>query len=508
MRVYHCPVGERSLRRLCHLRRWGSTAAVAAADTIFALATPSGRSAIAIVRVSGPSAAAILTALAPGRVGALPSPRRLVARRVTDPTDGSRIDTDAMCVWMPGPDSSTGEDCAELHVHGGRAVSAALLRALGRLARPAAPGEFTRRAFARGKLDALQVEALADLLNADTDAQRRAALAGLDGVTSARYNAWRAQLITALAHVEAVLDFSEEQDDVGEGVFGAVGVSVAAVAAAVRAHVAEDGGRGELLRRGVSVVLTGAVNAGKSSVLNALARRPAAIVSPTPGTTRDVIEVAMDLGGVPAVVVDTAGLREGTEVDAVEAEGIRRARTLAAAADVLVRVIDARQPWSDALLAGLPPSAIVVLNKCDAEGEGGHHALLPPATLEAELRSGGGSNSGVRLVRVSCVTGAGIAELTTLLEAAATAKLWGRGGGGGGGSSSGVPEELLLVSRERHRHHLLLCCEALERFGARPQIDMAAEELRLAVRELGAIVGVVGVEDVLDELFASFCIGK
>ena len=527
-------------------------------DTIFALSTAPGRAAIAVIRISGPDADSVLRALIAPK--SLPPPRSLLARRIVDPITGRLIDR-GMCVWLPAAAGTpTGEDCAELHVHGGRAVTAAALAALGCIARPAAAGEFTRRAFTNGKLDLVQVEALSDLLNADTDVQRRVAVTALDGAVSALYDGWRRELIAALASVEAVLDFSEEQDDVTGDVFGAVEQRVAAVAASIRGLLQSDGGRGELLRQGVNVVLTGAVNAGKSSLLNALARRPAAIVSATPGTTRDVIEVAMDLGGLPVFLVDTAGIRDGV-ADAVEEEGVRRARQRAASADIKVVVVDVRSGVAgvpQSVLQGVDSSTILVANKCDLLGEddcvvvdivqfngpppssSSEYSGLPLSSAATDsppssmLAHNGPTSSSSRgmppdllalaaargavLLRVSCMSGDGLDTLQAALERAVQAKVWSgnsRGSTGTHDDSDGLDVRSvrgsvddLIVSRARHRYHLAACAAALESFLLRPSIDMAAEELRLAVRELGSVVGTVNTEEMLDVLFASFCIGK
>ncbi|NWY92710.1 GTPB3 GTPase, partial [Loxia curvirostra] len=427
-----------------------------------------------------------------------------------------------------GPRSFTGEDCAELHVHGGPAVVSGVLRALGRLPglRPAEPGEFTRRAFAHGKLDLTAAEGLRDLIGAETEAQRRQALRQMEGDLGRLYQRWRHALTQALAHLEAYIDFSED-DNVEEEVlsqgepllspchscvptvalwqWGHPGacpvqplspsrptpllrVTVRALLQELRAHL-RDGRRGELLRGGVRAVIAGPPNVGKSSLLNLLCRRPAAIVSPTAGTTRDVLEVALDIGGYPLVLSDTAGLRQAT--DPVEREGVARARARLCQADLVLAVLDATSvpPTPVALGAALaalepPPGTpcVLVLNKADLlGGHGGAQGQGPPATL------------------LSCKTGEGLEALLELL-AQQLAQLC-------GDPLLGSPS----LTRSRHSRHLGACAAALERFGDlgdSGDLAVAAEQLRVARRELGRITGHVGAEEVLDVIFRDFCVGK
>ena len=328
------------------------------AQTIFALASGRGRAGIAVVRVSGPHAGPALERLA----GRTPPPRRAVRARIRDGS-GELLD-DGLILWFPAPASFTGEDVAELHVHGGRAVIDGLLQALGRCPglRPADPGEFSRRAFANRKLDLTAAEGLADLIEAETAAQRRQALRQLQGELAGLYDGWRARLLQALAHAEAAIDFADE--DLPLDLEASVGGSVRALAVELAAHL-DDGRRGERLRSGIEVAIVGPPNAGKSSLLNALAGRAAAIVSPHPGTTRDVIEVALDLGGYPVLLADTAGVRDG--IDEVEREGVARARARAQTADIRLVVLDgALWPHADEATLGLiDETSIVVLNKAD-----------------------------------------------------------------------------------------------------------------------------------------------
>ena len=433
--------------------------------TIFALASGAGAAGVAVVRVSGPGAGAALAALT-GRP--LPRPRVATRRRLVDPGTAETLD-EALVLWMPGPASFTGEDVVELHIHGGRAVVAGVVEALGRRAglRPAEPGEFTRRAFETGRMDLTAAEAVADLVAAETAAQRRQALRQMGGALARLYDGWRERLVRALAHVEAAIDFPDE--DLPGGILGAATGEVAALEVAIGAHL-DDGGRGERLRAGVSVAIVGAPNAGKSSLLNALAGRDVAIVSARAGTTRDVIEVHLDLAGCPVILADTAGLRETD--DEIEAEGVRRARARAAAADLTVALFDATTAPDDATRALVGPETIVVRSKAD---------------LGAPLGGIGG-------LPVSARTGAGLAELLARLTMAVTDRF----------AAADQP----ALTRARHRSALTEARDALARSRSARLPELAAEDLRLAARALGRITGRIDVEDLLDVIFRDFCIGK
>lgn len=449
----------------------------AAPDTIFALSTARGRAGIAVVRVSGPGAGAALDRLA----GERPEPRRAALRALCRPEDGVLLDR-GLVLWFPGPASATGEDVAEFHIHGGPAVIAAILQALGTIPglRPADPGEFTRRAFENGRLDLTEVEGLADLLAAETEAQRRQALRQFEGALGALYEGWRARLVPALAYAEAEIDFSDE--DVPENLSAALRPGIAALAGDMEVHL-RDSGRGERLREGVTVVILGAPNAGKSSMLNSLARRDVAIVSEEAGTTRDPIEVPLDLGGYPVVVVDTAGLRD--RAGAVESEGIRRARARAASADLKLVLFDAASDWDAESLGLIDRDAIPVLTKID---------LLPtghPLRRDAPILGGRTAE------RISTLSGEGFPALLTRLGSEVETR-------------SGLGEAPVLT-RARHRTLLEQCLGQLHAFiNAGPDLppELAAEELRLAARTLGRITGRVDVEDLLDVIFRDFCIGK
>ncbi len=442
------------------------------AETIFALSSGRGRAGVAVIRISGPEAGAALVRLTGGR---LPAPRVARVAALRDPGDGSLLDR-GLVVWFPGPASFTGEDVAELQVHGGPAVVAAIVGALARLPglRPAEPGEFTRRAFERGRLDLTEAEGLADLVAAETEAQRRQALRQLDGALGELYEGWRRRLIDVVARLEAEIDFPEEglPAGVGEGTRPVIEQLIAEVSG----HL-DDGRRGERLRDGLYAVIVGAPNVGKSSLLNRLARREAAIVAAEPGTTRDVIEVHLDVAGYPLIVADTAGLREAAEP--VESEGVRRARDRAGRADLRIALFDAREwPARDKATAALvDEDSLVVVNKTDLVGE--KHWPDP-------------GEAGVW--PVSARTGAGLDALEAGLAGEAEKRLAG----------AGAP----CLTRARHRRALEEVVEHLSRALGAPAPELAAEDARLAGRALGRITGRVDVEDILDVVFAEFCIGK
>jgi tRNA modification GTPase len=401
--------------------------------------------------------------------GALPSSRQARHRRLHDPDSGAAID-DAIVLWFPAPRSVTGEDVAELQVHGSRAVLAALVDALSRLGlRLAEPGEFTRRAFFNDKLDLLQAEAIADLAAAETEAQRRQALHQLDGRLGALYRGWAARLLRLLAHLEAAIDFPDE--DLPPAIERQVAADSTALAAEIAAHLA-DRHRGERLRDGIAIAILGPPNAGKSSLLNALAQREAAITSPIAGTTRDVIEVAIDLAGYPVLLADTAGLRESADI--VEQEGLRRALARAEAAELRLFVFDAARPEDAAGAAAWPGAeTLLVANKIDLAPD---RTALPAGALA-----------------ISALTGDGVPALIDALARRLAADY-----------DLAAP----LLTRARHREALEAAREALNRSLAAPLPELRAEDLRLAWRSLGRITGQADVEDLLDVIFADFCIGK
>ncbi len=443
-----------------------------AASTIFALSSGPGRAGVAVVRVSGSGAAVAVERLA----GGLPKPRYAAFRRLMDPA-GQIID-EALVLWFPGPRSETGEDMAEFQVHGSRAVVAALFRVLGAMPgfRLAEPGEFARRAFGNGKMDLTAIEGLADLIDAETEAQRRQAVGQAGGALGRIYDGWRVTLIDAMALVEAAIDFSDESD-VGDAATRQARTLVDSLVAAMRSHLA-GAHRGEIVREGYRVVLAGPPNVGKSSLLNALARRDVAIVSDEPGTTRDVLEVRLDLGGLPVIVSDTAGLRDSA--GPVEREGIRRTIERAAGADLVVWVVDALEPEWDppADLAGNGVSVLRLLNKCDL----------------AEVREDGDRSS---VVPVSALTGTGLSDLTELIAARARDAV---------GEIGMEP----LPTNTRHRLLLSDALAHLTRYcdGDQGALELRAEDLRLAAHALGRLTGRIDPEDVLGAVFGRFCIGK
>ena len=437
-------------------------------DTICALASGPGRAAIAVIRVSGPAAGEALRALC----GTLPAARVATLRQICDPRSGDMIDR-GLVLWFAGPASFTGEDMAELHVHGGRAVVARLTDALLSCAgvRLAEPGEFAQRAFENGKLDLTEVEGLADLINAETEAQSRQALAQAGGRLRALYEAWRGELLTAQSLMEAGLDFSDEGDVVADVAAKADAIAADLLGAILR-HLEDRSG--ERLREGFRVVLAGPPNVGKSSLLNALAKRDVAIVSEDAGTTRDVIEVHLDLAGLPAIVTDTAGLREVESQ--VEAEGVRRALARAGEADLVLWLIDATAP------VAAPPKAL-------ARGRGQVVCALNKTDLNPSLTIPGA-------VAISAKTGHGLPALIDLLSTRASDAL-------------ARNAEAPVITRARHRTELDRAAAALQRFRDEPAApELRAEELRVAAHHLGRLTGRIDVEEVLGAIFSEFCIGK
>jgi tRNA modification GTPase len=449
-----------------------STAEMTTHDTIFALSSGTGRTAVAVVRVSGPAAGAAIDAIAAPR----PKPRFAALRKLRHPETGEPFDH-ALVLWFPGPRTETGEDICELHVHGGRAVLAATFDALAAIpgCRAATAGEFARRAFDNGKLDLTAAEGLADLIDAETDAQRRQALRQASGALAEIYEDWRRELIEARGLVEAAIDFSDEADISHFAETNGLAIA-ASLALRIKQHL-NDGRRGEIVREGFRIVLAGPPNVGKSSLMNALAHRDVAIVSDEPGTTRDVVEVRLDLGGYMAIVADTAGLREA--LGAVEREGIRRALSRTEDADLVLWIVDAAGPAAEVpadLASRRAPHTLRVLNKIDAAG-----GWTDPASYDHA---------------VSALTGVGIPELVANLRTIV------RKAAGAG--------ETPAITQLRHRQHIETCLEALSKVHLSGDMDteLAAEQLRLAADALGRIVGRIDPEDVLDQVFARFCIGK
>jgi tRNA modification GTPase len=434
-------------------------------QTIFALSSGRPPSAISMVRLSGSQAGAALAALA----GKAPAPR-VATRVLLRDGRGQPID-DAMVLWFPGPASATGEDVAEFHVHGGRAVLTALFSALSGFenVRAAEPGEFTRRAFENGKLDLTEAEALDDLIHANTDRQRRQALRQLKGMLGERARHWRARIIDASALIEAGIDFSDEGDVSAELVAPAV-AKIRALLEEIEEVLAAQG-QSERLREGVVVAIAGAPNVGKSTLMNQLARREVAIVSPHAGTTRDVIEVQLDLDGYPVMLIDTAGIREAD--DPVEQEGVRRARARAAEADLVLWLAD-----------GDPAGPAV-------------GSAVPVWTVRTKMDLGPGyADAGRFDFRISASRGDGVKELISALVGFARDYFGSEEGG--------------LIGRERHRELLRETADLLRRsIGVVDKgEEFVAEDLRAAADRLGRLLGRVDVEDILDKIFRDFCIGK
>lgn len=435
-------------------------------DTIYALSSAPGRAGVAVIRVSGPKAKECLSLIS----GSDPAKPREASLRTLRDARGAPIDR-GIVLCFPAPASFTGEDVVEFHVHGGRAVLAKVMKVLAEVCscRPAEPGEFTRRAVENGKLDLTQAEAVIDLIDAETEAQRIQALRQFGGSLSALYADWRLRLVTALAWAEAEIDFSDEE--LPPDLSARIRRNLLGILQEIQGHMS-DSRRGEIIRDGVFLTVIGPPNAGKSSLINALARRDVAIVAETAGTTRDIIEVRLDLNGYAVIVADTAGLRETAET--VESEGVRRALARAEASDLTLLLLDssASDPF-----AGLPTgiaerASLTVWNKID----------LPSRR----------SREGLRL---SLQTGEGFDTLQAAIGAKVAERLE-------------RPGEAPVLTRARHRHALEQATAALERAVVSTQPELFAEDLRLATRWIGRITGRVDIEELLDVVFRDFCIGK
>ncbi|WP_085906393.1 tRNA uridine-5-carboxymethylaminomethyl(34) synthesis GTPase MnmE [Kiloniella majae] len=448
-----------------------------ASETIFALSTVPGQAGVAVIRISGSKAKVVLEEMS----SSFPEPRVAALIKLFDPEDRAELDR-CLALWFPGPGSFTGEDVVELHLHGGRAVVDGTIEALAKLPnfRPAEAGEFTRRAFDNDKLDLTKVEGLSDLIAAETEAQRKQAIRQMDGELSKLVEGWRDRLVRMLAYLEAEIDFPDEELE--EGISNQVKHNIEQLKSDIKHHL-DDSHRGERLRNGIKIAIVGPPNAGKSSLLNALARREVAIVSDVAGTTRDIIEVHLDLSGYPVIVSDTAGLREIEEntTDGIELEGIRRAKLHAESADLCLAVFDIedRDNFDHETLKLLDKtSSFVVINKCDKIEE---NSSIPVSNFD--------------VTKISTKSGEGIDSLLEKLNT------WVISNMGQSGSSSGI-------TRQRHRSALIECLDSLGRSLETDLPELCAEDLRLATRYLGRITGKVDVEELLDVIFRDFCIGK
>ncbi|HOO50149.1 MAG TPA: tRNA uridine-5-carboxymethylaminomethyl(34) synthesis GTPase MnmE [Alphaproteobacteria bacterium] len=445
-------------------------------DTIYALSTPPGRGGIAVIRASGPQACEGLTALSKDNMP-LPAPRMASHWTLRDPKDKNAILDRAMVIRFVAPSSFTGEDCIEYHLHGGTAVVESVLEALSKLPhhRLAAPGEFTRRAFENGKMDLTSAEAIADLIHAETQEQKHQALMQMGGALEKIYEGWKDRLAHILALMEADLDFSDQ--DLPDDLLLKVRPDVSDLLEQINQHL-NDNRRGEILRDGVKIVVLGAPNAGKSSLMNALARRDVAIVSHVAGTTRDIIDVHLNLSGYPVILSDTAGLRPdqltNSDHDQIESEGIRRAIKRAEESDIKILMYDGTADPDKHTLQLLDNNSILVRNKSD---------LLSNAPKISHQE-----------ITISTKTGDGIDNLLSMISDKIKSKI----------GQSDTPS----LTRQRHRTALEKTKDALERSMTTPLPELAAEDIRLGVRYLGSITGKIDVEDLLDMIFRDFCIGK
>ncbi|KAI9500170.1 hypothetical protein BX070DRAFT_182692, partial [Coemansia spiralis] len=450
--------------------------------TIYALSSHPGKSAVAVVRISGPLTQSILQRMVPSALSI--RPRHALLTKLVHPNDPSSVLDTCLCLWFPRPRSFTGEDMAEFHVHGGTAVVSAVLKSL-QLdgVRMAERGEFSRRALDNGKMDLTALEGTADLLNAETEAQRRLAVRQSRGELHQLYEQWRCTLVDLLAQLEAYIDFSEDEN-IEDDIYPSVRGRASKLLRAVAAHL-NDERRGEILRNGIALAIVGPPNSGKSTLLNKLARRQVAIVSPLEGTTRDVVEATLDIGGYPVVVQDTAGLRRSSDI--IETEGIRRAVESARAADIRIFMLDvqalASAEWLDLLRL---PHTFVVFNKTDT--------VRSERTIERAKQWA--HSVGAPALFISCATNAGWSELVDKLAAHIR------------GSWESSDKTQMPLTNARHREHLERCMAHLVAFEQVDDVVLAAEELRRAADALGRITGRMEIEDVLDALFGQFCIGK
>ena len=445
--------------------------------TIFALSSGKGRAGVSVIRVSGPDTKTAILALT--KKEKCPLPRRATLNWFYDPLTNEKLDHGIM-IYFPGPNSFTGEDVAEFHIHGGYAVVAGFLQALSNIPnlRSAEAGEFTRRAFDNGKMDLTSAEGLADLINAETEGQRRQALRQMGGELAELYEGWRQEIITGMAYLEADIDFSDEE--IPDDVTARVRPIIEKMKKEITLHLA-DGHRGERLRHGLQVVILGAPNAGKSSLLNYLSKRDVAIVSDIAGTTRDLLEVHLDISGLPVNIVDTAGLRESR--DEIESEGIRRAESRAKDADLKIVIVDSAhiQSVDKHMQKHIDGDTMVLFNKSDLVG--------------ADIKTFDGFDV-LGIWAISVKTGDGLEEFMKALEVEVEKRM--------------QLTETPSLTRTRHRVHLQSALDHMDRYLVADhfELELLSEDLRMAARDLGKITGFVDVEEILEKIFKEFCIGK
>ncbi len=442
--------------------------------TIYALSTGSGVSGVAIIRVSGPETAKIIKSLTQKEI---PTPRMASLRKINNINTSELID-EGIIIWFPGPESYTGEDMAEIHIHGSKAVVIAVQNEISKLenCRLAEPGEFTKLAFQHGKINLLKAESIADLISAETEIQRKQAVKIMKGKSSEKFNQLREKLLKILSFVEAKIDFPEE--DLPEDNLEKIKKDSSDVLNAIN-KILDDQKVGEIIREGFKIAIVGPTNAGKSSLLNNLSNREVAIVSEIAGTTRDVVETHLNIDGYPVIISDTAGIRNSK--DEIEKKGIKLSLNKAENADLKLVVIDAKTPNLRGFLNDLlKKDAILVVNKSD----------LIKKKLDKQI-------SKFNHVLISLKDNLNIDKLIKKIKDNLKNKF--------------ISEEDILITRERHRQHLVQCADYLKKFldkNNKKDFDKAAEDLRLATRHLGMIVGKVDVEEILGSIFNDFCIGK
>ena len=442
--------------------------------TIFALSTGPGVSGVAIIRISGAEASTTIKLLTGKKI---PKPRMATLRKINNINTSELID-EGIVIWFPGPESYTGEDMAEIHVHGGKAVIEAVHASISKIknCRLAEPGEFTRKAFQNGKINLLKAESIADLISAETEIQRQQAIKIMNGKSAEQFNFLREKLLKILSHVEAKIDFPDEE--LPNDILKEIKKSSDYVSTNIE-QILDDQKVGERIREGFKIAIIGPTNAGKSSLLNHLSQRDAAIVSETAGTTRDVIETHLNIDGYPVIVSDTAGIRESK--NEIEKKGIKLSLIRAEEADLKLVVVDAKNiDFTDVLRDLLDQNAILVINKSD----------LLDADINPEIKK-------INHVLISIKKNLNIDELILKIKNNLKNKF--------------LTDHDILITRERHRQHLKNCLEHLKNFKQKnddEDFDKAAEDLRLATRHLGMIVGKVDVEEILGSIFNDFCIGK